>query len=307
LPTNQRFKPFVLFKIGEYNNLVIHRFTSVGAYLGEADAAYEDVILLPNKYLKPGMQEGNEIQVFVYLDTEERPVATTQTPLIQLGKFAWLKVHSVNRIGAFLDWGLEKHLFVPYAEMVEQMEIGEKYLVGVFLDGKSERLVATPRITKLLDQTNIELRVGEEVELTVYNETELGFQVMINQLHGGLVYHNEVFRPIDVGDVTKGYIKQIREDGKIDVSLEPLGVASIEPNSRKVLDALNRNRGVLKLSDKSSPEDIERELHMSKKLFKKAIGGLYRKKLILIERDEILSVVQNFEPEGPKHLRDKKE
>jgi predicted RNA-binding protein (virulence factor B family) len=130
---------------------------------------------------------------------------------------------------------------------------------------------------------------------------------MINQKHGGLVYQNEVFRPIEVGDLTKGYIKNIREDGKIDVSLEASGVASIEPNSRKVLDALYRNRGVLNLSDKSSPEDIERELHMSKKLFKKAIGGLYRKKLIEIDKTEIRSVVQNFEPEGPKHLRKESE
>lgn len=275
--------------------------------MGEPDAGYEDVILLPNKYLKPGMQEGDEVTVFIYLDTEERPVATTLTPLIELGKFAYLEVHSVNRIGAFLDWGLEKHLFVPYAEMVEQMEVGEKYLVGVFLDGKTERLVATPRIGKLLDQNDIQLRVGDEVELVVYNETELGFQVMINQKHGGLVYQNEVFRPIEVGDLTKGYIKNIREDGKIDVSLEASGVASIEPNSRKVLDALYRNRGVLNLSDKSSPEDIERELHMSKKLFKKAIGGLYRKKLIEIDKTEIRSVVQNFEPEGPKHLRKESE
>lgn len=251
------------------------------------------------------MKEGTEVEVFIYLDTEERPVATTQRPLIELGKFAYLQVHSVNRIGAFLDWGLEKHLFVPYAEMVEQMEVGEKYLVGVFLDGKSGRLVATPRIGKLLDQSDIQLKIGEEVELIVYNETELGFQVMINQKHGGLVYHNEVFRPIEVGDATKGYIKQIREDGKIDVSLEPLGVASIEPNSRKVLDAINRNKGVLKLSDKSAPEDIERELHMSKKLFKKAIGALYKKKLIVIDKHEIRATVQNFKPEGPKHLRSK--
>ncbi|MCF8277766.1 MAG: GntR family transcriptional regulator [Flavobacteriales bacterium] len=291
-----------MFKIGEYNTLTIHRFTSVGAYLGEPDAGYDDVILLPNKYLKPGMQEGDELTVFVYLDTEERPVATTQTPRISLGKFEWLEVHSVNRIGAFLDWGLEKHLFVPYAEMVEQMEVGKKYLVGVFLDEKSERLVATPRIGKLLDQSDIQLKTGQEVDLVVYNETELGFQVMINRKHGGLVYENEVFRPIEVGDETKGYIKLVREDGKIDVSLEPLGVASIEPNSRKILDALNRNKGVLHLSDKSAPEDIEEQLHMSKKLFKKAIGGLYKQKLIIIEKDEIRSVIQHSEPERPKHL-----
>jgi predicted RNA-binding protein (virulence factor B family) len=294
-----------LFKLGQNNNLIIQRFTSVGAYLGEPDAAYEDVILLPNKYLKPGMQEGQEVEVFVYLDSDERPIATTLKPYIKLGEFAELEVKQVSRVGAFLDMGLEKDLFVPYAEMVERMNVGEKYLVGLFLDEQSNRLVATPRIGKLLDQHNIDLRLGEEVDLVVYNETELGFQVMINRKHGGLVYHNEVFRPIEIGEKTKGYIKQIREDGKIDVSLEPLGVASIEPNAKKILDYLNKNRGVLKLSDKSSPEDIEAQLHMSKKLFKKAIGGLYKKKLIVIDKHEIRSVVQNFEPEGPKHLRNK--
>jgi predicted RNA-binding protein (virulence factor B family) len=282
--------PVLLFRIGEYNTLTIHRFTSVGAYLGHADAAYEDVILLPNKYLKPGMQEGDEIKVFVYLDSDERPVATTLDPLVTVGGFAWLEVFAVNRIGAFLNWGLEKHLFVPYAEMVEQMNVGEKYLVGVFLDEKTERLVATPRIGKLLDQQNIELERGQEVELVVYNETELGYQVMINHKHGGLIYHNEVFKPIEIGDQMLGYIKLIREDGKIDVSLEPLGVASIEPNAAKILDVLKRNQGVLKLSDKSSPEEIAEQLHMSKKLFKKAIGGLYKQKLIVIDEDGIRAV-----------------
>jgi predicted RNA-binding protein (virulence factor B family) len=279
-----------VFRIGEYNTLFIHRFTSVGAYLGEEHAAHEDVILLPNKYLKPGMHEGDEIKVFVYLDSDERPVATTLEPYLTVGQFAWLEVFTVNRIGAFLNWGLEKHLFVPYAEMVEQMNVGEKYLVGLFLDEKTERLVATPRIGKLLDQQNIDLERGQEVELVVYNETELGFQVMINRKHGGLVYHNEVFRPIEVGDETIGYIKLVREDGKIDVSLEPLGVASIEPNAAKILEALQRNKGVLHLSDKSSPEEIEQQLHMSKKLFKKAIGGLYKQKRIIIDKDEIRSI-----------------
>ena len=296
-----------MFNIGEYNRLSIHRFTSVGAYLGEPDAGYDDVILLPNKYLKPGMQEDDEIEIFVYLDSEERPVATTEKPFITLGKFAWLEVVEINRIGAFLDWGLEKHLFLPYGEMIEQMEVGEKYLVGVFLDEQTERLVATPRIGKLLIQENSEFKAGQEVDLVVYNETDLGFQVMINQAYGGLVYHNEVYREIKVGEECKGYLKQPRDDGKIDVSLQPLGVASIEPNARKVLDVLNSNRGVLNLSDKSAPEDIERELQMSKKLFKKAIGSLYKKKLIQIDKHEIRSVVQNFEPEGPKHLRNNEE
>ena len=292
-----------MFKIGEYNRLSLHRFTSVGAYLGEPDAGYDDVILLPNKYLKPGMHEGDELEIFVYLDSEERPVATTENPFISLGKFAWLEVVEINRIGAFLDWGLEKHLFLPYGEMIEQMEVGKRYLVGVFLDEQTERLVATPRIGQLLKQENSEFKPGEEVDLVVYNETDLGFQVMINQNFGGLIYHSEVYRPVKIGEECKGYIKQLRDDSKIDVSLQPLGVASIEPNARKILDVLNGNRGVLKLSDKSAPEDIQRELQMSKKLFKKAIGGLYKNKLIVIDKNEIRSVVQNFEPEGPKHLR----
>lgn len=296
-----------MFRIGEYSQLTILRFTSVGAYLGEPDAEYDDVILLPNKYLKPGMNEGDELTVFIYLDSEERPVATTEIPYISLGKFAWLEVVEVNRIGAFLDWGLEKHLFLPYGEMIEEMHVGEKYLVGVFLDEKTERLVATPRIGKLLKQENDKLKPGDEVELVIYNETELGFQVMINQTYGGLIYHNEVYGPLQVGDERKGYIKPLREDGKIDVSLQPLGIASIEPNAKKILDVLNRNRGILNLSDKSSPEDIEQVLQMSKKLFKKAIGGLYKKKLIVIDKNQIRSVVQNFVPEGPKHLRKNEE
>lgn len=295
-----------MFNIGEYNSLTILRFTSIGAYLGQPNADYEDVILLPNKYLKPGMQEGDEIEVFVYLDSEERPIATTLKPLIQVGEFAELEVKQQTRVGAFLDWGLEKDLFVPFGEMVERMYVGEKYLVGLYLDEQSNRLVATPRIGKLLDLNEIDLFQGQKVDLYVYNETELGYQVMINRKNRGLVYHNEVFKDIEIGDEMPGYIKQIRPDKKIDVSLEPLGVASIEPNAKKILDALNKNGGALPLSDKSKPEEIEAMLKMSKKLFKKAIGGLYRKRLIEIDKHEIRAKVQNYTPEGPKHLRDKK-
>ena len=295
-----------LFQIGAYNKLVIHRFTSVGAYLGAPEADYEDVILLPNKYLKPGMKEGSEVVVFVYLDSQERPVATTLKPFIVPGEFKELEVKQVTRVGAFLDWGLEKDLFVPYGEMVERMYVGEKYLVGVYLDEQSNRLAATPRIGRLLDQENLTVYQGEEVDLKVYNETELGFQVIINGKHGGLVYENEVFQEIEIGDELRGFIKQIRPDGKIDVSLQPLGVASIEPNAQKVLDVLNANGGTLGLSDKSKPELITEKLGMSKKAFKKAIGSLYKKRLIVIEDHGIRAKVQNYTPEGPKHLRDNK-
>lgn len=294
-----------MFKLGEYNTLTIHRFTSVGAYLGKPDAEYEDVVLLPNKYLKPGMQEGQEVEVFIYLDSDERPVATTLKPLITLGDFATLEVKQVSRVGAFLDMGLEKDLFVPYGEMVERMQVGECYLVGLYLDEETGRLVGTPRVGKLFDQKNIDLILGQEVDLVVYNETELGFQVMINKKYGGLVYHNEVIGDLDIGDERKGYIKQIRPDGKIDVSMQPLGVASIEPNAQKILEMLNQNRGIMYLSDKSRPEDIESQTGMSKKAFKKAIGSLYKKRLIAIEDDHIKTLIQNYTPEGPKHLRKK--
>jgi predicted RNA-binding protein (virulence factor B family) len=294
-----------LFQLGKYNKLLIHRFTSVGAYLGEPDADYENVVLLPNKYLKPGMQEGQEVEVFIYLDSDERPVATTLKPLITLGDFATLEVKQVSRVGAFLDMGLEKDVFVPYGEMVERMHVGERYLVGLYLDDQTGRLAATPRVGKLFDQKNIQLILGQEVDLVVYNETELGFQVMINKKYGGLVYHNEVFGDLDIGDERKGYIKQIRPDGKIDVSMQPLGVASIEPNAQKILDMLNQNRGMMYLSDKSKPEDIESQTGMSKKAFKKAIGSLYKQRLIAIEDDHIKTLIQNYTPEGPKHLRKK--
>ena len=292
---------------GKYNTLILHRFTSVGAYLGLPDAAYEDVVLLPNKYLKPGMKEGGELEVFIYLDSEDRPVATTETPLLEIGKFAELEVREVNRVGAFLDWGLEKDLFVPYSEMVFKLEIGEKYIFGMFLDEQTGRLVATPRISHLLQRENVALQGSEQVDIWVYNETELGYQVIVNGKYGGLIYENEAFEELEIGERRTGFVKQVRHDGKIDVSLQPLGVASIEPNAQKVLDALNAEGGKLGLSDKSTPEAITEKLGMSKKAFKKAIGSLYKKRLIKIEDRSISAKVQNYTPEGPKHLRDKKE
>ena len=292
---------------GKYNTLILHRFTSVGAYLGLPDAAYEDVVLLPNKYLKPGMKEGSELEVFIYLDSEDRPVATTETPLLEIGKFAELEVREVNRVGAFLDWGLEKDLFVPYSEMVFKLEIGEKYIFGMFLDEQTGRLVATPRISHLLQRENVALQGSEQVDIWVYNETELGYQVIVNGKYGGLIYENEAFEELEIGERRTGFVKQVRHDGKIDVSLQPLGVASIEPNAQKVLDVLNAEGGKLGLSDKSTPEAITEKLGMSKKAFKKAIGSLYKKRLIKIEDRSISAKVQNYTPEGPKHLRDKKE
>ncbi|MBL4586461.1 MAG: GntR family transcriptional regulator [Flavobacteriales bacterium] len=288
---------------GEYNELNILRFTSVGAYLGETDAHPDDVVLLPNKYLKPGMSEGGTVRVFVYLDSEDRPVATTETPKITLGNFAILKAKDVNRVGAFMDQGLEKDLFVPFSEQAERIYVGAEYLVYMAWDEQTERLYGSCKISRHVERDNIDLKEGQKVEAIVFSETELGFRVLLDMKYEGLLYHNEIYIALEVGDTTTAFVRKVRNDGKVDVRLEQDGVAGIEPNARKVLEVLNKNRGLLKLSDKSSPEEIEEQLQMSKKAFKKAIGNLYKQKLIAIDRKEIRSVVQNFEPEGPKHLR----
>jgi len=290
---------------GEYNELTLLRFTSVGAYLGETNGHPDDVVLLPNKYLVPGMAENKEVRVFIYLDSEDRLVATTETPKITLGNFALLKAKDVNRVGAFMDMGLEKDLFVPFSEQAERIYVGDEYLVCMAWDEQTERLYGSCKISRHVQRENIDLKEGQQVEGIVFSETELGFRVLIDLKYEGLIYRNEVFRPMEIGDSTTAFVNTIRSDGKIDLRTEAPGLAAIEPNARKVLTVLNNNRGTLHLSDKSRPEDIEQQLQMSKKAFKKAIGGLYKKKLISIKKDGIYSVVQNFEPEGPKHLRKK--
>jgi hypothetical protein len=277
----------------------------VGAYVGESDGHPDDVVLLPNKYLTPGMTEGGVVRVFIYLDSEDRLVATTETPLITLGKFARLRAKDVNRVGAFMDWGLEKDLLVPFSEQFERMVAGEEYLVYLAWDGQTERLYGSCRISRHVERENIDLKEGQKVEVLVFSETELGFRVLIDNAYEGLIYHNEVFRPINVGDSTTAFIKRVRNDGKVDVRLEKDGVVSIGPNAKKIMEMLNANQGLLEVSDKSSPELIAEKFQMSKKAFKKAIGSLYKDKLISIEKNCIRSVVQNYVPEGPKHLRKK--
>lgn len=290
---------------GEYNELNILRFTSVGAYLGETDAHPDDVVLLPNKYLSPGMAEGKTVRVFIYLDSEDRLVATTQTPNITLGNFALMKAKDVNRVGAFMDWGLEKDLFVPFSEQAERIYVGAEYLVCLAWDEQTERLYGSCKISRHVERENIDLKEGQQVEAIVFSETELGFRVLIDMKYEGLLYHNEVYTSLEVGDTTTAFVRKIRNDGKVDVRTEQDGLATIEPNARRILDQMNENEGRLNLSDRSPPEQITEQLQMSKKAFKKAIGSLYRKKLIVIEKDHIKATIQSFTPQGPKHLRGK--
>ena len=275
-----------MLHIGQHNTLTILRDTKVGLFLGNGNEV--DDVLLPNKYVPKVFEIGEEITVFIYLDHEERPVATTLVPYIFLNEFALLRVDYINQIGAFMDWGMEKDILVPFKEQARPMEKGKRYLVYLYLDEKSNRLVASSKTNQFLDNENITVQNGDEVDLIISHITDIGINVIINQIHKGLVYNDEVYDDsIRTGDRMIGYIKNVREDGKIDVSLQKLGYQNIEPNSELILDELRASKGFLRLNDNSSPEDIKTVLKMSKKTFKKAIGLLYKEKLIEIKDDGI--------------------
>ncbi|MDY0089016.1 MAG: S1-like domain-containing RNA-binding protein [Flavobacteriaceae bacterium] len=270
--------------LGSYQILKIDRKTNVGLFLtdGESD------ILLPNKYVPETYEIGDEIEVFVYLDHEERPVATTLKPYIILYDFAFLRVNHTNKFGAFLDWGLEKDLFVPFKEQARKMETGKRYLVYMYLDEKTNRLIATSRINKFLNLEPAEYEVGQKVDIIISHITDLGVNVIVNKSHKGLVYKNDIFdEKIRPGDKTIGYIKAIRAENKIDVSLRKTGFEKTDEYAGKILEMLQNGKGFLSLHDKSNPEDIKNLLQMSKKDFKKAIGNLYRQKLIDIQENGI--------------------
>ena len=272
-----------MLQIGVYHTLKIDRETKVGLFLTNG----KDDVLLPNKYVPSEFEIGEDLTVFVYLDHEERPVATTIKPLISLNSFAVLKVNYINKFGAFLNWGMEKDLFVPFKEQARPMEKDKRYIVTMYLDKQTGRLAASSKINQFLDKEPLDVEVGQEVDLMVSHITEIGINVIINGKFRGLAYQNEVFETVSPGYKTKGYIKTIRPDGKIDVSFQKLGFEAIDDFAQQVLDALNQNDGVLRLNDNSHPEEIKSVLKMSKKTFKKAIGSLYKQKLIDINNEGI--------------------
>ncbi len=270
--------------IGEYNTLEILRDTSPGLFLGDQEG---NEILLPNKYVPENFEIGDEIEVFCYLDHEERPVATSLIPFITLNNFALLKAVSVTHIGAFMDWGLEKHLFVPFKEQAAKMVEGKWYLIHCYLDKETERLVGSSKTNRFINNEELSVERFQEVDLIISRHTDLGEEVIINKKHKGILYKNELYRTYSLGESLKGYIKKIRDDHKIDVSLQPIGYKNIEPSSQIILDKLKNNNGFVPLHDKSNPEDIKHVLEMSKKSFKKAIGSLYKQKIIRIEKNGI--------------------
>jgi predicted RNA-binding protein (virulence factor B family) len=272
--------------IGHYNTLTIARETKVGLFLTDG----KDDVLLPVKYVPKEYTIGDELIVFVYLDHEERPVATTLEPYILMDEFGLLRVNYVNKFGAFLDWGLEKDLFVPFKEQARPMEKGKRYLVFAYIDEKTNRIVASSKTNQFLSNENLTVGVGDEVDLIISHITDIGINVIINDIHKGLLYKDQVYDDIRTGDRMTGFIKTIRPDNKIDVSLQKLGYQNIEPNAEKILNELRASRGFLRLNDNSHPEDIKTVLKMSKKTFKKAIGALYKDKLIEIKEDGIYLV-----------------
>lgn len=269
---------------GIFNLLTAKRVAPPGMYLVDDE---DTEVLLPNKYIPKDMLIDDEINVFIFYDSEDRMTATTVRPKIELHQFAGLTVKDVTPFGAFMDWGLEKDLLVPFSEQDRRMQRGMTYLIYLYFDEATERLVGTSRVSKQLEKENIQLKHGEEVELLLGDATDLGIKVIINNKYEGLLYHNEIFKTLNLGERRTGYVKNVREDGKIDVSLEKQGYKNVEPNAQKILDKLQSNAGFLPLHDKSSPDLIQQQLEMSKKTFKKAVGALYREKVIRIEEKGI--------------------
>lgn len=273
-----------MIKLGEYCELEILRDTEPGLFLGDDEG---NEVLLPNRYVPDDFEIGNTIKVFVYLDNEERLVATTDKPYITKGDFGLLRCNQVNKYGAFLDWGLVKELFCPFKEQAFKMKSGGWYLVHCYLDNESQRLVASSKTNRFLDNKELTVSKFDEVDIIVSHPSDIGMNVIVNKKHLGLVYKDDIYKDIQIGDRLKGLVKRVRKDNKLDISLNQLGYRNIEPNAQLVLNALNDNSGYLPLHDKSSPDLIKEQLQMSKKIFKKAIGSLYKNRQITIKDDGI--------------------
>lgn len=272
-------------EIGQFNILTVKRRAPNGVYLGEDGSEQE--VLLPKKFVNDKMVEGTKGRVFIYADSEDRPIATTQKPYAVAGEVACLAVKDVTPIGAFLDWGLDKDLFLPFAEQKGTLVPGQKWAVYVYVDRANGRIVATQNLHKFIKNREVDLKEHQEVEIVVVEETPIGFKVVINNKHWGMFYKNETFETVAVGDKRTAWIKRFREEGKIDVALQKQGLAAAGDAREVILEKLRASNGKLMLSDKSSPEEIYAQLNLSKKNFKKAIGMLYKEMKIVIEPDYI--------------------
>lgn len=272
-----------MIEIGKTQKLKIAREVDFGMYLTDG----ENEVLLPEKYIPFGCEIGDEIEVFVYNDSKNRPVAVTGKPLAKVGDLVSLEVVHVTQVGAFMDIGLEKDLMVPFREQQTKLEEGKRYAVKVLMDFKTNRMVGTTKLAEFMEEGHEGLEEGQEVDIIVWQRTDLGFRVIINQKYEGLIYENEIFQQIEPGDTQRAFIKKLREDGKIDVALQRQGYTVVRDMSSVVLQKIEDSGGVLSLGDKSSPEDIKEQLGMSKKNFKKILGGLYKAGKVEIFNHEV--------------------
>ena len=276
-----------MIQLGQINTLEIIREAVQGLYIADEDG---NEVLLPNRYVPENFKIWDKIDVFVYLDNEERPVATTDFPYIKLNDFGLLRCNQVTDYGAFLDWGLVKELFCPFKEQAYKMKPGGWYLVYCYLDEKTNRLVASSKTNRFLDNRELTVSEFDEVDLIVSHPSDIGMNVIVNKVHSGLIYKDAIFQDLSVGDKLKGIVKKIRPGNKLDITLGQIGYRNIEPNTQIIMDQLEDNSGYLNLTDKSSPEQIKEQLQMSKKNFKKAVGTLYKQRLIEIKEDGIYLV-----------------
>lgn len=273
-----------MIKLGHNNKLRVGRFVDFGAYLTDDEGAE---VLLPARYVSDDLAVGDEIDVFVYKDSEDRPVATTDVPYVEVGQFAFLQVVAVNKVGAFLDWGLPKDLLVPFSEQKARMQQGGIYLVYVYLDNESGRIVASAKVEKYLGNLIPDYKPGQRVEALVWEHTPIGYKVIVDNLFQGMLYQNELYRPVEIEETVDAYVKMVRPDGKIDLTLGDKAVNRVRELSDEIMERLKNSGGSLPYGDKSSPDDIKAEFKCSKRDFKQAIGRLYKEHRIVIDGDNI--------------------
>ena len=271
-------------KLGKYNQLEVVKQVDFGVYLNGGD---DGEILLPTRYVPEGCKPGDMLNVFIYLDNEERLIATTLQPKVQVGEFACLEVAWVNEYGAFLDWGLMKDLFVPFREQKMKMLKGHKYVVHAHVDEDSYRIMASAKVERYLSKEKPQYAPGDEVEVMVWQRTDLGYKVIVENQFSGLVYRNEVFQALEPGMKLTAHVRQIREDGKMDLTLQKDGMAKVGDFSAVLLDHIKQQGGHTPFNDKSAAEDIYEAFGVSKKTFKKAVGDLYKRRLVLLAEDGI--------------------
>ena len=271
-------------ELGNYNQLEVVKEVDFGVYL---DGGEEGEILLPTRYVPEDCKIGDILNVFLYLDMDERLIATTLTPYVQVGQFACLEVSWVNEYGAFLNWGLMKDLFVPFREQKMKMQVGRKYVIHAHLDEESYRIVASAKVERYLSKDKPEYASGDEVNILIWQKTDLGFKAIIDNKYSGLLYENEIFTSLETGMEMKAFVKQVREDGKVDLILQKPGFEKIDDFAKTLLDYIREQGGRISLNDKSPAEDIYDTFGVSKKTFKKGVGDLYKKRLISLHEDGI--------------------